>query len=102
MNSLVDGLRQDTIDSYASIRHNVDQSLVAASKHPKKMLDGEVMELQQVVHSVLRSAAGSVQKSFADEPKVVDRSLRLIVRHTKRDESAKPGSSSAHSAKSEP
>lgn len=60
MNNLVDGLRQDTLYFYASIRHNVDQLLVAISKRLKKVFDRRAKALRQDVHDALCDAAGCV------------------------------------------
>lgn len=65
INGLVDGLRRGTYEPYASICHNVGQSLVRVSEHMKEMLDHEVMELQQSVHDAICRAARSVQRSIA-------------------------------------
>lgn len=43
------------------------------------------------------SAASSVQKLFASAPEFVERNWNLIIGHLKRDDSTKPGSSSAYS-----
>lgn len=86
MNDLADGSRRYTLGLYASILHNVDQSLFAVSINLKKMFDCEAKALQQGVHDALCDAVGGVQKSFADAPEVVDRTLSLIFGHLKRVE----------------
>lgn len=45
---------------------------------------------------------GVVQRSLVGTPEVVNESLGLIIAHSKRDESAKQESFSAHSTKHEP
>lgn len=102
MNSLIDCLRRDTFDSYTSIRHNVNSSLVAIRKHLKDMFGRKAWSFQQGVYDPLCSAAGGVHKSFGDAPEVVDRSLSLILWLSKRHEPARSGSLSAHSANREP
>lgn len=97
MNSFVHGLRRDTLDSYAIIRHNVGQSLIKVSKALIDMLSLEVMTSQQVLYDAPCIATGSFQKSFVAAAEVIGRSLGLIVGHSKQGESARPGSSSAHS-----
>lgn len=62
------------------------------------MFDRKTKAMQQGVHDALCDAAGGVQRAFIDAPKVVDRNLRLIVENSKRDKSARPGSSSVHPA----
>lgn len=64
----------------------------------KKVFSREGKALQQDVHDVLRSAAGSVQMSFVDVPEVADKSLSLIVGQSKGEKSAWPKFLSAHSA----
>lgn len=54
--SLVDGLRRDTFDSYASVRNSLDYSLVEVSKRLKEMFDPDAMVLQQCVNDALHSA----------------------------------------------
>lgn len=98
MNSLVDGLRRDIFDSYASIRHNVDQSLLAVGSCLRKMVDRETKELQRRVHFALSNAVNGGQELFVYAHEVVHRSLSPIEWYPKRDESPRPGSSSAHSA----
>lgn len=102
INNLADGLRRDTFDSYANMRHNVDQSFVVVVKLLKKMPDHEAMDLQQGDRDALRIAGGGVQKLFAATTEVADRRLTLIAGHPKCDELAGPGSSFAHSANLEP
>lgn len=75
VNNLVDGLCRGTFDSYANIRHNVDQMLLAAGRRLKKLIDCEAQELQQRVHAALCNAAGDVQESFVGAPEVVNRSV---------------------------
>lgn len=94
VNSLDDGLRRDTFDMYASIRHNVDQTLLAVSNCLKKLINGEAKWLQQKVHAALRNGASGVQKSFGNASGFVNRSLSLTVEHARHDESARSGSSS--------
>lgn len=53
------------------------------------------------MHDAIRDAASCGLVSFVDAPAVVDRSLSLIVEHSKSDESARPESLSTHSANRE-
>lgn len=57
MNYLVDGLCQDTFDSYASNRHSVDQLLLAIRKRLREMFICETMVLLQSVCDAHRNAA---------------------------------------------
>lgn len=98
MSSLVDGLRRGYLDSYASIHDNVDHSLLAIGSRLREMIEREAKGLQRGVHAALRDAAGGFHESGFGVAEVVDRSLSLIVWHSKRDESAMPRSSSAHLA----
>lgn len=93
---LVGDLLRDTFDSYAIIRHNIDQCLLAAINRLKRTLNPRTKALQLDVHGVLRSTVGGVQKSFDDASEVVDRNLSLIVAPQNRDELSRPGSSSAY------
>lgn len=43
INSYVDGLRRDSFDSYASIRHNADQSMAAISRRLEGMFNCEAI-----------------------------------------------------------
>lgn len=61
------------------------------------MFGCEARALHQGVHDGLRDAARGVQKLFFDAHEVVERSLSLIVGDSMRDETARPGSLSAHS-----
>lgn len=47
MNGSADGLRPKNFLSYASIRHDVDQSLVKVSKHLKGMFEREAATLHR-------------------------------------------------------
>lgn len=85
-NSLVDGLRQDTFDSYDSICRNINQLLVTIRKPLKKMFDREAKKSQQNVHDVFLVVAGGVKKSFVDALEIADRSLSFIVGPSKRGE----------------
>lgn len=62
------------------------------------MFNREAKALQQGMHDALRDAAGGFQQSFVDAPVVVDRTLILIVGHSKQDKLARLASSSAHFA----
>lgn len=66
------------------------------------MFNRKAKGLQQEVHGVLWYAVGGVQKLNVDAPKAVNSGLRLIVAPSKCDESAKLGSTSAHSVDLEP
>lgn len=92
MDDLVDGSCRDTFDSYASIRQNVDQSLLIVRNRLKKIFDREAKRLQKTMHDALRDAAGGVQQSCFDAREVVNRSLASIVGQSKRDEAARPRS----------
>lgn len=46
VNNLANGLRRTNSESFASIRHNVDQKLLAVGSRPKTLLDREAQELQ--------------------------------------------------------
>lgn len=96
--NLVDGLLRGNYESYANIRHNVYQSLMELSKRLIGMFNRETMALQHDKCDAICGAAVVVQKLFVQAPEVVDKSLRLIVRHSKRAKSAKPGSPSVRSA----
>lgn len=98
INSLVDELRHDTFESYASIWHNVDQPLLAVGSLLRKVIYREGMDLQRGFYEALSNVADGVQQSFGNAPEVVDRSIGLIVGHAKDDNSARPGPSTAHSA----
>lgn len=98
MDCFVDGLRRGTFDSYDSIRHIVDQLLLAISKRLKKVFYHKANTLPQGVHDALCRAAGGVQKPVVDAPEVVYGSLSLIIGHLKHNESAEPGYLPAHSA----
>lgn len=82
-------MRRDTFESYADIRHNVDQALLVVSSRLSDLIDHEAQKLQRSVHTPLLDAASGVQKSFVRALEVVDRSLNRIVGHAKADESAK-------------
>lgn len=98
LTEVVGSFSPDTYDSYASIWHHVDQSLVAVGGRLKKIFGREAKALQQRVHNALYKSAGGVKKLFVHTPEVVDRSLSLNITHSKVDESARPGSSYVHSA----
>lgn len=53
MKDFIGGLRRDSFDLYASVRHSVDRSLLAVSRRLKEMLDCEAEMLQQGVHNCL-------------------------------------------------
>lgn len=40
---IADGLRRDTLNSYVSMQHNVDRSLVEVRKRPIKLFDCKTM-----------------------------------------------------------
>lgn len=98
MKGFVDRLLWQTFHLYASIRGNVDQPLVEVSKLLKKMFNHLNMALHYGVHDAIRGASEDVQKSIIDTPTVVDRSLSLIVGHSKCDETVWPGLSFAYFA----
>lgn len=95
--NLVDGLRGRTLETYASIRRIVDQSLLNISKCVKKTFDCETVELQQSICDVTFGGMWGVQKSFLSASDGLDMSLMLMVGHTKQDASVRLGSASAHS-----
>lgn len=64
MNSLVDGLRRDSLYFYASIAHIVGQSLIEVSKHINKEFDREAMAFQQAVCDAIRGTVRDAQTSF--------------------------------------
>lgn len=90
-----------TFESYASIRPNVGQSLLAVGSCLRTTIDREDSEVQRGAHAALRHAAGGVQDLLVDLAEANDRSLSLIIGGLKRDVSDRLGSSSAHSAKCE-
>lgn len=101
MNNLVGGLRQNTFDTYVSIRHSVDQLLLAVCKRLTQMLDCEAKTLQQSVYAVFCKAMSGVQKSFLGVSEVVEKFLSFNVGQSKCDESATLRSLSAHFANCE-
>lgn len=88
VNNIADGFRQDTFDSYVSIRVSFDQTLLAVGSFLRELVNREVQGLQRSVHVALCNATGGAQKSFVGAPEVVDRNLRLSVGHGRYDESA--------------
>lgn len=98
VNNLVDGSHRDTFDSYTSIRHNVNQTLLSVGSRLRDLIDREGQELQWSVHATLRNAASGVQGSFVGAPAVGDRSPNLVYGHARPDELAKTGPSTTHSA----
>lgn len=105
VNNMVDKVLRYTFNLLPNIGRNVDQSLLAVDSRPRELVDREAKTLQQNVHTALRNAASGVQGLFvsvASAPELVDRCQGLTVGHLQRDELAKPGSSSAHSANFEP
>lgn len=96
MKQLVYDLCRDMFGSYASFRNNVDHLLLAVSDLLKETFHSEAKAFLQGVHDAFCDAAGGVQNSFVDSPEVVDKSLALIVEHSKRDDLARPRSLSAH------
>lgn len=97
MNDLVSGLCQDTLESYAIIRHVDDYSLLAESQWLKEAFDREAKSLQKDVHVVSGTATGGVLESFDDAAGIVDRQLGLNFVQSKSDKWAGPGSLPAHS-----
>lgn len=100
--SLADGLSRNICESNSSIQHSMDHSLVELSKRLTEMFDRVAMALQPGVIDAVCTAVAGVQESFVDASKVVNRSLSFNVELQKRDESARPRSSSAHSVNYEP
>lgn len=86
VNILFDGLRRNTLDSYVSIQHDVDQTFFAVGSHLKDLTGREAQEPQQKVHGALRDAEGCVQELFVEALEVVDRSSNLFVGHAGNDE----------------
>lgn len=101
MNGLVEGLRRGTFESYGGVQQRVDRSLVKVSKRLKEVFDCQATMLQQGVRSTTHVAARNVQKIFVVHPEDMNSGLSLIVARVKRNHSAKPGSSTTHSAKHE-
>lgn len=101
LNGSVDESSWGTFRSYASILHNVDQSLAEVSERLKKIFDRVAAELQQGICVAICGAAGRVQKLFVGACEIVYKSLSLIVGQTRCGDSALPGSLSAHSANQE-
>lgn len=62
-NGLVNGLRRDTLDSYTSIRHNVDQALMEVRKRLKEVFNRKAMTLKQSVCVVLFAVQRKIFKS---------------------------------------
>lgn len=80
---LVDRLRRDTFNSYASIRRNVEHLLLAVDSRLKNLTDLEAQNLQWGVHAALCSAVVGVQESFVEAPEVLEQSqLDYWVRKT--------------------
>lgn len=95
---LVDGFCRYMFESYASIRHNVCQSLLAVGSRPTELVDHETQMFQQCVDVALCNAARGAQEVCFGALKVVGRSPDLVVGHAWHDESAKAVSSNTHSA----
>lgn len=68
--NLVERLWKDTFDSYTSLRHNVDQTLIAVDSRLRELIGHEAKELQRGVCVALRDAANGVQESFVDALKL--------------------------------
>lgn len=98
VNNLNDGFHRDIFDSFANIRHNVDLSLLVVCSCLRELIGSEAIELQWIVHAVIRDAARGVQKTLVGAPEVVDRSLTLIFGHAMNDESVRARSSTTRSA----
>lgn len=49
VNILVNGLRRDTFDSYASIQHNVDQTLLAVGRCLRDLFDSQAQGFQRSI-----------------------------------------------------
>lgn len=101
VNQLVEVLHRGTFESYANIRHKVDQTKLAVGSRLIELIDRKAQGLQWSVHTAPCNAVGGVNESFAGVPKIVDRSLHSIVGHAVHDESAKLGLSSTHSSSRE-
>lgn len=93
---MVEKLRRDTFKSYASIRHSVNQALLAAGSCQKDLIDCEAQELQWSVCSSIRGAEGVLPETFVGAFEVVDKSLNLIMGHAGHEDFAKPLSSTTH------
>lgn len=102
VSTFFDGFRRDTFYSYASIRRNVGEMLIAVDSRLREPIDREAQELQQGDHAALRNVAGGVQKSFGDVLEVVHRSLNLNVGHAGYDETARLESCTTHLSNCEP
>lgn len=94
MNYLTERLHWSTMDSYHSIRSNVEQLLVEVSSWLKGVFDCKAIALQRGVRDAICVAAGDVQKAVVDVPDVVGNRLRLIAEQGKRGDLATPGPSS--------
>lgn len=68
------------------------------SSRLKEVFDRDAKALQQGVDNALRDAASDVQKLFVAATNFANRSLSLIEVHSKREELARLGSSSAQFA----
>lgn len=99
--SLVNGLGRRTFKSCVRTYHNVDQSLLVVSCCLRDVDDPEPKELQRSDPAALRDALDGDQELFVGAPEVVDKSLSLNFKHSEWDESARPGSLSAHLANRE-
>lgn len=77
LSNLVSWLRHESFKSYASICHNVDQTLLVVGSHQREVINRDAKELQLGFHKAFCSAVGEVQQSFVYAPKVVDGILSL-------------------------
>lgn len=62
MNDLVDGLGRGTFESFAIIRHNVDQLLMEISNRLKEIFDREAAALQKGVCDAMFKMVVSMKK----------------------------------------
>lgn len=65
VNSLIDGLRRDTFNPYASIRHSVNQTLLAVGSRLGELTNRETQKLQRSVRLALCEAAGGFKSRLS-------------------------------------
>lgn len=81
LNSLIDRFRQDAFDSYAIIRHNIDQKFLEICSRLRELIDSTASKLRRSVHSALCDAAGGVQMLLISTPEDADKNLNSIAGH---------------------
>lgn len=86
---------------YDALRRGADGAVVEVSRFLKEALDCEARSLQQSIYDVVRGAVEETPGSLTNAPVAIDKKLRVIVSRTAgTDESARPGASSSHTARS--